>query len=340
MFATLMIGALVVVGGLLVVLGQAGRGPLDLLAPAASLGRPGVMQSRQVAALATGTQPTTLVPGPKGGAFFIDSATSSVWRVNTRSGKTSRIVRPGVRPEGSEVVVGRPVQLTAAGSEVIVVDDAGLAWAWRPIDRKGDGTLVQLRLQDEPALPDERGPVAAYDPQVGHYRLYAVDAARHQIIRYQQGFDGSSFTPPSPYLERADTWVDGIEQLYLDFDLYALAAGELRRYAYGKRDWMWMPVDASGTDYRLITGSGRDSSDGRLYLYDAANARIVALAKSDGSALGQWSMDGENSELIDVRGMYAIEGGVSKKGIRKNDTLVWVTPGSIYEAKLLMPAGA
>ena len=194
-----------------------------------------------------------------------------------------------------------------------------------------------MRLQGKSSLPDGHGPVAAFDPQAGQYRLYAVDQEGDQILRYQQTFDGSSFQPPSPYLTRADAEVDSIDQLYLDFDLYALADGELQRYTYGRRDWMWMPADLGGTDYRLLGGSGSRTNDGRLYLYDAAGTQVIGLAKVDGEVIGRWTPDAESRALEDVRGMYIVEGGLSKKGKRKNDTLVWITPEAIHRAKLGLP---
>ena len=87
-----------------------------------------------------------------------------------------------------------------------------------------------------------------------------------------------------------------------------------------------------------MAGSGRASSNGRVYLYDAQHGRIVGFDKVDGSYIAQWSPRGDGTEMDDVRGMYVIEGGLNKKGTRrKNDTLVWITPEGIYRATL--PAG-
>ena len=56
----------------------------------------------------------------------------------------------------------------------------------------------------------------------------------------------------------------------------------------------------------------------------------------DGSYLGQWLTAGDGGEMDDVRGMYVIEGGTTKKGKRKNDTLVWITPEAMYRATLTL----
>lgn len=93
---------------------------------------------------------------------------------------------------------------------------------------------------------------------------------------------------------------------------------------------------APDRDYRLVDGSGRTTSQGRLYLYDAANERIVGFDKVDGGYLAGWQP--ADREMADVRDMYVVEGSIYKKGFRrKNDTLVWITPEGIYEAKPKVP---
>ncbi len=53
-----------------------------------------------------------------------------------------------------------------------------------------------------------------------------------------------------------------------------------------------------------------------------------------------WSVDEGRDELDDVRGMYVVEGGLNRRGVRRSDTLVWVTPQAMYEANLPLPAGS
>jgi hypothetical protein len=39
--------------------------------------------------------------------------------------------------------------------------------------------------------------------------------------------------------------------------------------------------------------------------------------------------------MDDIRGMYIVEGGLTKKGDkRRNDKLIWITPTGIYQANL------
>ena len=291
--------------------------------------------------LPAGSDPAYLAQGPQAGAIYIDRAGASVHRANLRNGKIADIVREGDKQKGTDRIIGRPVQLAAAGPDVVIVDDKARPWRWRPSNSAGAGTLARLTLQGRPGFESDHGDVEAYDPNVGEYRIYVAEPALNQIERYQQTFDGSAFSPPSPYLASQTAEVADFDALYIDFDVYALFGNELRRHQYGKYDGTFMLADPPddldlrpGHDYRLVDGSGRASSDGRVYLYDAKHGRVVGFSKVDGSYLGQWLPRGGGTEMDDVRGMYVIEGGVTKKNKRKNDSLVWVTPEGIYQAVL------
>jgi hypothetical protein len=69
------------------------------------------------------------------------------------------------------------------------------------------------------------------------------------------------------------------------------------------------PPDASirrRLDYRLLDGSTVGDRE-FLYVYDAANARIIAFQRADGSFVGQWlaPSDGPSSGLLaDVRALH------------------------------------
>lgn len=117
----------------------------------------------------------------------------------------------------------------------------------------------------------------------------------------------------------------------------------MRRHTYGKYDGTFDIADPPddgdlrpGHDYHLLDGSGRSNTDGRVYLYDALHGRVIGFSKVDGRYLGQWLPPGDGGEMNDVGGMYVIEGGTTKKGKRKDDSLVWVTPEALYQATLVV----
>jgi hypothetical protein len=297
----------------------------------------------RISALPEGSDPAYLVEDPRGGAVYIDRATGTVHRASTDSGRIADIIHEGDKQKGTARTIGEPVQLAAAGPDVVIVDDKARPWRWRPSNSAGAGTLAQLTLQGRAGFEADHGDVEAYDPAVGDYRMYVAEPSFNQIMRYQQTFDGSSFQEPSPYLASQATEVAAFEELYIDFDVYTLFENTLRRHVYGRWDGNFAialpPDDADlrpGHDYRLLDGSGRSSSNGRAYLYDALHGRVVGFSKVDGSYLGQWQPAGEGDEMDDVRGMYVIDGGVVRKGKRKDDTLVWVTPAGLYRTTLTL----
>ena len=221
----------------------------------------------KVAAVADGTDPRGLVEGPKSGAVYIDAATSAVKRANLKNGKTAVIVTEGDK-RGSRAI-GEPVQLAAAGPDVVIVDDDGRPWRWRPSNSQGAGTLANLTLQENPTFGAGHGDVVAYDPDFGDYRLYVVEPELNQVMRYQQTFDGSAFSRPSPYLATDTAEVSDFDQLYIDFDVYALIDNTLRRHEFGKYDGNFAvgdpPDDGDlrpGHDYQIVAGSGRQGSLG------------------------------------------------------------------------------
>ena len=294
----------------------------------------------KVARVPKNADPAYLVEGPRDGAIFIDREAGSVYRANIKTGKPALIVEEGDKQRGTDKTIGEPKQLAAAGPDVVLVDDKGRPWRWRPSNSAGAGTLARLVLQGKATFGADHGDVETYDG-FGEYRLYVAEPSLNQVMRYQQTFDGSAFSPPTPYLATQTAEVTDFEQLYIDFDVYALFDNTLRRHQFGKYDGgfaLELPPDNDdlrrGQDYTMVDGSGRASSAGRVYTYDAKHGRVVGFSKADGSYLAQWLPRGEGTEMDDVRGMYVIEGGLNKRGRRRSDTLVWITPDGIYRVAL------
>jgi hypothetical protein len=284
--------------------------------------------------------PAGLVRGPRGGAVYIDRESGTVMRVNLKNGKTADIVHEGDKQKGTDRTIEKPAQLAAAGPDVVIVDDTARPWRWRPSNSAGAGTLARLTLQGRANFESDHGDVEAYDG-VGDYRMYVAEPSLNQVMRYQQTLDGSAFSEPSPYLASQTAEVADFDQIYIDFDVYALFDNSLRRHTFGKYDGTFMldePPDGSdlrpGHDYQIVDGSGRALSNGRAYLYDALHGRVVGFNKASGEYIGQWLPGDGGTEMDDMRGMYVIEGAVTKKGKRKDDTLVWVTPTGIFRAVL------
>lgn len=298
-----------------------------------------VMVTR-LARLPKGLDPAYLVNDDRDGAVYLDRTDGSVYRANLKNGKSAKIISAGDRASGGKNI-DRPTQLAVA-DYVIVVDDKGRPFRWSPSNSAGAGTLAKINIRGRAGFETGHGDVEAYKPPVGNYRIYVAEPSLNQIMKYSQDFDGSSFAAPAPWLSSASSEVASIDQLYIDFDMYTLFDDTLRRYVAGKWDGSFdlaeLPDDGDlrpGHDYRMVDGSGSDSSMGRAYLYDAKHGRIVGFDKVDGSYIGQWYPKDDGTQMDDVRGMYVIEGGLnSKKNRRKPDQLVWITPEGMYRTTL------
>jgi hypothetical protein len=283
--------------------------------------------------------PVDLVAGRRKGAFFIDRDTSVVKRVNTRNGRVYDVISEGDKPRAGRTIA-RPVQLADGGTDVVIVDADGRPFGWRSSNSAGGGTLRRVTLRGEPTFTAGHGDVAAYNPGPGGYRMYVTEPDRNMIKRYQQTLDQSAFDAPSDYLVSQSSEVADMEQIYVDFNVYALIDNAVRKYIRGRYQGDFAlalpPDDADirpGHDYTRLTGSASVSVDGRLYVYDALHERVIGFSKDDGRYLGQWQAAG--SQLEDLRGMYVVDGATNRKRTkRKADTLYWVTPRGLYSAEL------
>jgi hypothetical protein len=303
------------------------------------------LEVETITELPEGADPADLVEDSRKGALYIDQSLPGIVRVNPSNGKSTEVVLEGDKAaSGGNMRIGRPVQLEDGGSRVVITDDQARPWRWSPSNATGSGTLARINLQGTPTFSEDHGDVAAYTPSTGDYRLYVAEPSQNQILRFQQTLDGSAFSQPSGYLTTPSAEVEDFGQLYVDFDLYALLDGVVRRYENGRYDGVFMPEeppDATdlrpGHDFQRMAGTYTGNSGGRLYLYDALHDRIVGFSKEDGSYVGQWSPGPDGPSMDDLRGMYVIRGKVSKKKrqeTRGPDTLVWVTPEGIYRAIL------
>ena len=271
------------------------------------------------------------VLGPDDDLYVIDSVASVVTRIDAEDGERADIVHRGDRVAEGKARIGRPVQLERAGSSLLIVDDDARLWRWVPSDGDGDGTLSALDLGGDDDWSASIGDIATR-PDMHGFRVYVVDPAAQNILRFQPTFDGRSFAR-SDYLVVDDEAVSGFRQLHIDERVYALTEDGVRRYEFGRMHQFRLevpPDDADirpGQDYQLIAGADRNGTVGHLYLYDGAWDRMVVFDKSDGAYVRQWSAPPGDPSMQDVLGL-AVTTGLR----RQPDTLQWLTPSGVYEA--------
>jgi hypothetical protein len=281
-------------------------------------------------------QPGNLVRGPAGDLFFIDRIASVITRVDVDDGSRTDVVHRGDRAEGRDGRIGRPVQLERAGESLLILDDKARLWRWRASD-DADGTFSAVDLGADDELSPAIGDIATY-PDPNGYRVYLVDPLERNIVRYQPGFDGRSFTR-SEYLVSDDEVVGGFRQLHIDERVFALGDDGIRRYDFGRSQQFRtdLPPDDGdvrpGQAYRLIAGTDRPGMLGLLYLYDEAWDRIVVFDKRDGRYVRQWVASPGDASMDGVLGLTVTTGAR-----KEPDTLHWLSATGVFEA--VVPATA
>jgi hypothetical protein len=299
----------------------------------------GIPKTRTVTtfeAQATDPQPGSLVRGPEGDLYFIDRVAAVVTRVDADDGSRSDVVHRGDRSTGRDGRIGRPVQLESAGETLLIVDDRAGLWRWRASDDR-DGTLTALDLGADDEWSSAIGDVETY-PDPNGFRVYVVDPLELNIIRYQPGFDGRSFTR-SEYLVSDDAVVKGFRQLHIDERVFALGDDGIRRYEFGRAQHFRTDAPPDDDDvrpgqaYRLIAGTDRPGMQGHLYLYDEVWDRILVFDKGDGRYVRQWVSSPGDASMDAMLGL-AVTTGPKKRP----DTLHWLTAAGVFEA--VVPATA
>jgi hypothetical protein len=274
-----------------------------------------------------------LVKGPDGAAYVLDAATKTVFRIDAASKKAVAIFREGQKAAGS--VEAAPKFLTVGALDLVVVDVKNTVWRWRPADASGKGTTTKIKVCNSAEWGDDITSVGTFvrDASAGLYNFYTIDPSAQQILAYIPAADGGGFPcPPSNRLSAARP-VDSMRSLYIDGDIWVTDAGKIERIVNGKiADWEpEAPPDGSlrsAPSYATIA-SGSDRLTGRIYGYDPANERVVALGKVKGDYLAQYRLAGASTAFADLRGWY-VEPGLGDIP----DTLVWITADGLHRALL------
>jgi hypothetical protein len=277
-----------------------------------------------------------LVRGPDDVAYAV--AGETIVRIDPATGLGATVAREG---DGVGVGLSVPTILAHGGPDLLVLDNAGALWRWRPSDDVGGGTLGQVRVAGDQVWTDNVVDIETFliNPDQGLYRLYVPFPPSGQILRYDPTADGSGFSAPNPYFVGEAEPVDTFESLLVDGDVYALTKDEVLRYFNGRRSGAFesaeLPDDADlrpGHDYRFMAATGTRGV-GTLYVWDAEHGRILAFDKIDGTLIGQFVGADGAVPLTNITGMYVVESGSELIP----PTLIFARPEGLYQVVLGAP---
>ncbi|MGZ6255474.1 MAG: hypothetical protein ACXWMB_00470 [Candidatus Limnocylindria bacterium] len=255
----------------------------------------------------TAVNPTDMVMASDGSLWVAEVGHGRVIRVDPATGQSAVLYRAGQKLGG--LTAGAPWMVATAATDVVVVDRDHQAWRFDLVEQLPH----PLGLQGLGAISSETHLLAAlqHRPPLEIFNLYMVDAVSGAVLKWTAGdvipvrYPG----PPEPYLtERPDLPAAGARDMLVDANLWLLQQHTVTRVNFGtpvpQADYsLDPPPDATlrpDLDYRLLDGATIGDRE-TFYVYDAANARILAYQRADGSFLRQWlaPASGSGAGLLD-----------------------------------------
>ena len=257
--------------------------------------------------------PADMVAASDGSLWVLDAGRGRIVRIDPADGSSTVVYRAGQALESGETP-GDPWLIATAATDVVVVDRDRTAWRidlaeriprtmpLNGIDDVGAETTLMAALQHRPPLEI--------------FNLYAVDAATGVVHRWAPPavIPVTYPEPAEPFLtEEPDLDPRDARDLRVDVNAWLLHADTVTRVDFGSpRDQeeysLDRPPDASirpVLDYRILDGATVGDRE-FLYVYDAANERIIGFQRADGAFVRQWMAPaaGEAAELLaDVRAL-------------------------------------
>ncbi len=289
----------------------------------------------QIYGASSSTPLQNVVPGPDDASYTI--AGNAVLRIDPATGAVATIAQEG---DGAGAGLATPKLLAVGGLDLLILDDGGALWRWRPSDDVGGGTLGLINVAGDEQWAEDVVDIETFATTAaeGLYRLYVPYPPTGQILRYDPTADGGGFSAPNPYFVSEGEDVSSFRQLLVDGDVYAVTSEQVLRYFNGRRSGFDIPEPPDsgdirpGHDYQLIGATG-SRGVGNIYVWDAEHGRILVFDKTDGTYVGQFVSAPGAAPLDDVTGMYVIDPGTSTAP----PVLMYVRPDGLYRLTLAEP---
>lgn len=260
-----------------------------------------------LAAAFTATDPLDMVMPSDGSLWVAEVGRGRMIRVDPATGEATVLYRAGQDLDG--VTAGAPWMIATAATDVVLIDRDRQAWRFDLVEQ----VPHPLGLQGLGAVSSRSRLLTAlqHRPPLEIFNLYLVDAGSGEVIKWTPAdvipvrYPG----PPEPYLvEPPDLPAAEARDMFVDANLWLLQAHTVTRVNFGtplaQEDYsLDAPPDGElrpDLDYRLLDGATIGDRE-TFYVYDAANARIVAYQRADGSFLRQWLAppSGPDTGLLD-----------------------------------------
>jgi hypothetical protein len=259
--------------------------------------------------------PLRMVAASDGSLWIAETGRGRVIRVDLARRQATVVYRSGQRISGR--TTGQPWLIATAATDVVVVDRQRQAWRFdlgqrapRPlvmagIDRVSARTTLLVALQHRPPL------------QI--FNLYLADPGDGKVKKWSPPAIVPITYPTAPdsfLLAKPDLSVASTTDLQADANLWLLHAGTVTRVNFGRplaqADFSFDPPPDREVrptlDYRILREATLGDRE-LFYVWDRANARIIAFQRADGAFVKQWLAPraGTNAKiLVGVVGMQVL----------------------------------
>lgn len=239
-------------------------------------------------------EPADMVVATDGSLWVTETGRGRVVHVDPATGETSVVYRSGQKI--GDLVAGQPWMIATAATDVVVIDRQRQAWRFDLVEQEPHA----LRIPGLADLDPASSQLAAlqHRPPLEIFNLYVIDVGTSQVLKWAPGDVVPVVYPtePEPFLlDDADLDPAKARDLFVDVNVWLLQASTVTRVNFGtplpQADYSFDPPPDGEVrqplDYRLLDAATIGERE-LFYVYDAANARIVALQRADGAFVRQW----------------------------------------------------
>jgi hypothetical protein len=247
-----------------------------------------------LAAAFTGVAPERMVAASDGSLWVLETGRGRVIRVDPATGAALSVYRAGQQLDG--VVAAEPWLIATAATDVVVVDRDRQAWRADLVEQ----VMRRMPLSGIEDLDADSRLLTAlqHQPPLEIFNLYAVDGETGVVWKWTPRPVIPVVFPDAPesfLTSEADLDPARARDLRADANLWLLHRQTVTRVNFGtpvpQEDFSLdrPPDDAvrETLDYTLFDAALVAERD-QFFVYDAANARIIAFQRADGAFVRQW----------------------------------------------------
>jgi hypothetical protein len=239
--------------------------------------------------------PADMVAASDGSLWVLETGRGRIIRLDPADGTTTIIYRAGQELATGDVPAA-PWLIATAATDVVVIDRARTAWRI-DLDERIPRRMEMNGVADLDPATALIGALQ-HRPPLEIFNLYVVNPETGGIDRWSPPavIPVTYPDPPEPFLTDApDLDPRDARDLRVDVNAWLLHASTVTRVDFGtpadQADYsLDLPPDAAvrpELDYRLLDGATIGDRE-LLYVYDAANQRIIAFQRADGAFVRQW----------------------------------------------------